>query len=121
MIPGEPPFPDRQQPRREIAAVTPQHLDAYRFRLEMPIDDQPLGERYCVVQRPVVPVSRVDRSGKHPDRTGADVVEAKIVRAAEIAAGVERSGRPRETLQFTPRLDGSLCNPARGRRAGSSP
>jgi hypothetical protein len=92
MIVGKPPAPGRQQPRREIASVSSHDFDADRLYFEVRIADQERGEGRRLVHRPLAAMRLVHRPREGAHRVGADVVEAQVDVASEIAACVELAG-----------------------------
>ena len=96
----QPALPRGQQLRRELAPVARDHFDADRLRFEMAVDDQRVGQFHGFVNRPRATVIVVGGSRQRPHRGGADVIEAEIAGAAEVAARVELAAGPRQPLQF---------------------
>ena len=96
VVAGQPALPSAEQRRCEVPSIAGDHLDTDRFHLEIAVGDERIGERHRIADIPALTVSCVDRPRERAHRDGADVVEAEIVLAAEIAAGVEVARRARE-------------------------
>src|SRR5262245_737692 len=92
----KPALEDRQGSRCERPARAACHFDTKALRLEMTIADQRVRKGDRIINRPSVAMVPDDLPRECPDLGGADIVEAEIDRPAEVAAGIERSGRTRE-------------------------
>ncbi len=68
----------------------------------MAIRHQTVGKRERVAQRPAIALRQMDLARQRAHRAGAGVVEAEVVLAAEIAAGVEVAGGTGQRHQGAP-------------------